>query len=278
MPYELKWGGAALLNISLLASDLWTALARFFFFGAPARLAALLFGWPAAACLLLLTHVGPTWHGLASSGCVPAAEHRVSQQPLRPPRIALLMPCLLPFLVFKAGGFQGNSLLFFLISLLIVAAGIALFTSSGDVDTQLGAGSIGSSSSSSGGGGLPVLYHPVPGGSGGGGGGASHQQHHKQALEALEEMQRQSRQQQERGQAGAGGAAALPNPFDIAVGPRGGGAGHGPAGFMPLAAAEEPWTPRGEIGSGGTSPAAAVPQPASPLSLEQLQAAFGRAL
>ena len=37
LPYELKWGGAALLNISLLASDLWTALARFFFFGAPAR-------------------------------------------------------------------------------------------------------------------------------------------------------------------------------------------------------------------------------------------------
>ena len=185
------------------------------------------------------------------------------------------MPCLLPFLVFKAGGFQGNSLLFFLVSLLIVAAGIALFTSAGDVETQLGAGSGGSSS---GGGGLPVLYHPVPGGSGGGGGGASHQQHHKQALEALEEMQRQSRQQQERGQAGAGGAAALPNPFDIAVGPRVGGAGHGLPGFMPLAAAEEPWTPSGEIGSGGTSPAAAVPQPASPLSLEQPQAAFGRAL
>ena len=183
------------------------------------------------------------------------------------------MPCLLPFHVFKAGGFQGNSLLFFLVSLLIVAAGIALFTSSGDVDTQLGAGSIGSSSSSSGGGGLPVLYHPVPGGSGGGGGGASHQQHHKQALEALEEMQRR-----ERGQAGAGGAAALPNPFDIAVGPRVGGAGHGLPGFMPLAAAEEPWTPSDEIGSGGTSPAAAAPQPASPLSLEQPQAAFGRAL
>ena len=129
-----------------------------------------------------------------------------------------------------------------------------------------------------------MLYHPVPSGGGGGGGaGASYQQHHKQALEALEaleEMQRQSRQQQERGQAGAGGAAVLPNPFDIAIGPRAGGARPGPAGFMPLAAAEEePWTPSGEIGSGGASPAAAAaPQPASPLSLEQPQAAFGRAL
>lgn len=33
VPYELKWGGAALLNISLLASDLWAAAARFLFFG-----------------------------------------------------------------------------------------------------------------------------------------------------------------------------------------------------------------------------------------------------
>lgn len=33
VPLELTWGGAALLNISLLASDLWAALARYFFFG-----------------------------------------------------------------------------------------------------------------------------------------------------------------------------------------------------------------------------------------------------
>lgn len=33
VPLELQWGGAALLNISLLASDLWTALARNFFLG-----------------------------------------------------------------------------------------------------------------------------------------------------------------------------------------------------------------------------------------------------
>lgn len=33
VPFELKWGGAALLNICLLSSDLWAALARYFFFG-----------------------------------------------------------------------------------------------------------------------------------------------------------------------------------------------------------------------------------------------------
>lgn len=33
VPVELTWGGAALLNVSLLASDLWAALARYFFFG-----------------------------------------------------------------------------------------------------------------------------------------------------------------------------------------------------------------------------------------------------
>lgn len=33
VPYELKWGGAALLNISLLSSDLWAAAARYFYFG-----------------------------------------------------------------------------------------------------------------------------------------------------------------------------------------------------------------------------------------------------
>jgi solute carrier family 35, member F1/2 len=32
MPLQLTWGGAALLNLSLLTSDVWTGLARFFFF------------------------------------------------------------------------------------------------------------------------------------------------------------------------------------------------------------------------------------------------------
>jgi hypothetical protein len=36
VPLELQWGGAALLNISLLASDVWAAMARYFYFGAPA--------------------------------------------------------------------------------------------------------------------------------------------------------------------------------------------------------------------------------------------------
>ena len=34
VPYQLQWGGAALLNLSLLTSDLWTALARLLLFGA----------------------------------------------------------------------------------------------------------------------------------------------------------------------------------------------------------------------------------------------------
>lgn len=33
VPYELEWGGAAILNLSLLSSDLWTAAARLAFFG-----------------------------------------------------------------------------------------------------------------------------------------------------------------------------------------------------------------------------------------------------
>jgi len=33
VPYVLIWDGAALLNISLLSSDLWAALARIAFFG-----------------------------------------------------------------------------------------------------------------------------------------------------------------------------------------------------------------------------------------------------
>lgn len=33
VPYQLSWGGATMLNLSLLSSDLWTALARLLFFG-----------------------------------------------------------------------------------------------------------------------------------------------------------------------------------------------------------------------------------------------------
>jgi solute carrier family 35, member F1/2 len=33
VPFELQWGGAAILNLSLLSSDLWSALARLTFFG-----------------------------------------------------------------------------------------------------------------------------------------------------------------------------------------------------------------------------------------------------
>jgi solute carrier family 35 protein F1/2 len=33
VPFELRWGGAALLNLSLLSSDIWSALARLAFFG-----------------------------------------------------------------------------------------------------------------------------------------------------------------------------------------------------------------------------------------------------
>ncbi|KAL4529890.1 hypothetical protein Ndes2526A_g04635 [Nannochloris sp. 'desiccata'] len=33
VPFELQWGGAAILNLSLLSSDLWSAVARLIFFG-----------------------------------------------------------------------------------------------------------------------------------------------------------------------------------------------------------------------------------------------------
>jgi solute carrier family 35 protein F1/2 len=43
VPYELQWGGAAILNLSLLSSDLWSALARLTFFGGFSALSALSF-------------------------------------------------------------------------------------------------------------------------------------------------------------------------------------------------------------------------------------------
>ena len=35
VPFVLRWGGAAVLNLSLLTSDLWAAAAQLAFFGAP---------------------------------------------------------------------------------------------------------------------------------------------------------------------------------------------------------------------------------------------------
>lgn len=52
VPYELQWGGAALLNLSLLASDLWTALARQLLFGGWLEHVALLgWGWGSVRCV-----------------------------------------------------------------------------------------------------------------------------------------------------------------------------------------------------------------------------------
>ncbi|KAL4855217.1 Solute carrier family 35 member F2 [Chlorella vulgaris] len=153
VPFELKWGGAALLNICLLSSDLWSALARYFFFG----------------------------------------------------------------------GFPGSSFLFFLASLLIVAAGIFVFTWSGDVETRLGA-----DSATAAGGGLPVQYHQVP--------GAERQPpaafSGKDAHQALQEVQRQ--QQGQQAQQVLRHPAA--NPFDIGTAARRSDEG----GFLPLSAAEDP--------------------------------------
>ncbi|PRW60646.1 solute carrier family 35 member F1-like [Chlorella sorokiniana] len=188
VPLELRWGGAALLNVSLLASDLWTALARYLFLG----------------------------------------------------------------------GFPGHSLLFFAASLGVVACGIALFTLSGDVEAQLGAGSARAAAATAGG--LPVAYHRVPGGGSGQGGLG------KDPQEALEEMQRQHRYLQEVP------PAALPNPFAIGQeGPLSGSSSSradgssGPA-FMPLPAADNSWpapSRTGGLGSGGTSPLSIEVPPAA---------------
>lgn len=262
VPLELVWGGAALLNISLLASDLWAALARFFFFGQcppcplidlpahlPARAQArppgsLLASQPAClllACLAARPPAVPTTRHL----CPLHQAHTITHAPT----LRCVHPTPTPAPAPAAGGFQGNSLLFFALSLLVVAVGIALFTWSGDVDTQLGAGSsLARSTADSGG--LPVVYQrvsttsgerlPMPSLSSSGGGkgkGAGRQ--------ALEEVQRLQQQ------AGAGAAACgeaageagqgqqqqqqQRNPFDIAAGLRGAG---GAGGFLPLAPAE----------------------------------------
>jgi hypothetical protein len=207
VPYELRWGGAALLNISLLASDLWTALARYLYFGARRQQRA-----PADLPASPRRRRRP-------SGLLPV---RVALQPLAPPVLA--------------GGFPGSTLLFFLAALAIVAAGILLFTWSGDVDTALGAGSGDAAPSSA----LPVLYQPVPG----------HERRplpslsSKDAAEALRQVHLE--QQQGQGAAGHGGA----NPFDVGKAAQrlaGRGGGHA-GGFMPLPATDEQW-PAPEAGA-----------------------------
>lgn len=148
-------------------------------------------------------------------------------------------PCPRP-----AGGFEGHALLFFALSLAIVAAGTLLFTAAGDVDTQLGAGSAAAAAD------LPVAYRRVPGGAPPPGS--------KDPAEALEELHRQRQLLRE------APPTALPNPFDVR--------GRGPA-FMPLPAADEAWPPpytdAGGPASGAASPlaveaSAAVAAPASP--------------
>lgn len=232
MPFELKWGGAALLNISLLASDVWAALARYLWFGA--RSAA----GPSAAAPAAAASPGRTscstrsiasccWLGSAPLGCVTRHAAALTSAPAR------------------AGGFQGYSLPFFAASLVVVACGIALFTACGDVDTQLGAGSSGASPA------LPVVYQRVPGGAGPG---------TKLPQEALEELQRQGQQLRE------APAVPLPNPFEL---PRGGGSGGRP-GFMPLLA-EEAWPSSDQGGSPAAvhaapgAPAAVTGTPTSPV-------------
>lgn len=175
------------------------------------------------------------WHGLPSPWRVGAVPRLRQATPVP------VVPSRRP-----AGGFPGNSLLFFLASLLIVAAGILLFTLAGDVETKLGAGSDVAGSAA-----LPVAYHRVP--------GAERRPlaslSNKGAQQALEEVHRQQVEQQGQQQQQRGGAAA--NPFDIAAGRRGGGAA-APGGFEPLPAAEESWpaeTPAGD-GSTASSPAA----------------------
>lgn len=61
VPYELEWGGAAILNLSLLSSDLWTAMARLVFFGGFSAWSALSFGVAfifVAAGIALYTQTG----------------------------------------------------------------------------------------------------------------------------------------------------------------------------------------------------------------------------
>ena len=63
VPFQLAWGGAAMLNISLLASDIWAALFRWFFLGGFTLVDALFF---IIALSLLGTGIGwYSWSGEA---------------------------------------------------------------------------------------------------------------------------------------------------------------------------------------------------------------------
>ncbi len=196
----------------------------------------------------------------------------MSGSPILPTRCLPTLPPCHPPPPSRAGGFPGHTLLFFAASLGVVACGILLFTLSGDVEAQLGAGSARVAAATAGG--LPVAYHRVPGGGGGAAGPAV-----KDPQEALEEMQRQHRYLQE------APPAALPNPFAIRhEGPLVGGGGSrsdgsgGPA-FMPLPAADDGWPAAartGGLGSGGTSPLS-IQVPAASAAAAAAAAASGTA-
>lgn len=156
VPYELRWGGAALLNISLLVR---------------------------AEALLNKGGVcdRPCRGGrLGAAAALPAAAPcpRAPRRHCRPRQASDLWTALARYFFF--GGFEGHTLPFFCLSLAIVACGTLVFTAAGDVDTKLGAGSASARAAAS----LPVAYHRVPGS---GGGGSSS----KDPQEALEELQRQ---------------------------------------------------------------------------------------
>ena len=181
-----------------------------------------------------------------------------------------------------AGGFAGHSLLFFGLALLIVAGGIALFTWSGDVKTQLGAGSTAGAPS------LPVAYQRVPTG-----GAADAQFHHprrplgslssgaggkaagREGRAALEELQRQQKQQQQVGPAAPAAAGTTApaqreppaNPFDLNLAglpsslpsglPRVRSGGRSPSGLSPLATVDMA-SPAAELSTAWRQPGAAA--------------------
>lgn len=108
VPLELRWGGAALLNVSLLASDLWTALARYLFLGKRSACHAELACCPTlcvACCACIFAKLPrapsaclhtepPTFFGHKPLPRVPFPPFPVARRRLPRPLIALL--CRLP--------------------------------------------------------------------------------------------------------------------------------------------------------------------------------------